>query len=74
MRSNLLGARQVFDLLRMFWKRPPSRSSGQPTEPELRALYRGMKKGELYISNESIRTTKGERTVIDNTRNAQRSE
>ncbi|MCL2119668.1 MAG: fibronectin type III domain-containing protein, partial [Planctomycetaceae bacterium] len=72
-RSNLMGARQVFELLQSFWRRP-RRTTEEPTIPEverdMRALLRGTKDGEIIVRNESDRVVKGERVVIDNTEKA----
>jgi len=61
-------AQQVFDMLRLFWRRP-RRTSTEPTERELRrdfnALMRGRKDGTIAIENESPRMTGGVREVID---------
>ena len=68
-RNNLPEARQLFELLQLFWRR--RRSNGEPTEAEVmrdaRALKRGSKDGQITISNESDQVVKGEKGVIDNT-------
>ncbi|MCL2119365.1 MAG: hypothetical protein FWH27_13165 [Planctomycetaceae bacterium] len=76
-RSNILGARQIFQLLQLFWRRSRDKSQSQPTIPEVerdvRALLRGTKDGEIIVRNENDRVVKGERVVIDETRKAQSS-
>ena len=61
---------QVFEKLRLFWRKR-RRTTGEPTEQEVlrdaRALMRGSKDGEVAVKNESDRVVKGERVVIDNT-------
>jgi len=68
-RSNVLDAANVFEMIRSFWHRP-RRATGQPTAREVqrdvRALQRGTKDGSLYIANESDTVVKGKKTVIDN--------
>ena len=63
-------AAQVFDMLRLFWKRP-RRSNGEPTEKELErdfnAVMHGTKDGTVSVSNESDQMIKGKRVVIDHT-------
>ena len=63
-------AQQVFEMLRLFWKRP-RRTSEEPTIPEVerdvRALIRGTKDGNISVSNESDSVVKGEKVIIDNT-------
>jgi len=61
---------QVFDMLRLFWRKR-RRTNGEPTMHEVlrdtRALLRGKKDGTVTISNESDQVVKGEKIVIDNT-------
>ena len=63
-------ATQVFDMLRLFWRRR-RRTSEEPTIPEVerdvRALLRGSKDGTVTVSNESDSIVKGEKVIIDNT-------
>jgi len=71
-RNNLPQARQVFQLLNLFWRHPSrASSSDEPTIPEVerdaRGLLRGSKEGTITISNESDQVVRGERVVIDNT-------
>ncbi|MCL2118668.1 MAG: fibronectin type III domain-containing protein [Planctomycetaceae bacterium] len=72
-RSNLPEARQVFQMIDLFWRRP-RRTAEEPTIPEverdMRALLRGTKDGEIVVRNESDRVVKGERVLIDNTMKA----
>ena len=60
---------QVFDMLRLFWKRP-RRITEEPTLPEIerdvRALMRGTKDGKMIIENESPHMTGGVREFVDN--------
>ena len=62
-------AQQVFEMLRLFWKRP-RRITEEPTIPELHrdinGLLHGTKEGTITISNESDQVIKGERVIIDN--------
>jgi len=61
---------QVFDMLRLFWKRP-RRSLAEPTEHEVlrdaKALIRGSKDGEISVRNESDQVMQGEKVFVDNT-------
>jgi len=61
---------QVYEMLRLFWKRR-RRSNGEPTEKELErnfnALMRGTQDGTVSVSHESDSVLKGKRVVIDNT-------
>jgi len=63
-------ATQVFEMLRLFWKRP-RRSNGEPTIPEVlrdtRALLRGSKDGTVSVSKECDQVIKGKKVIIDNT-------
>ena len=63
-------AAQVFEMLRLFWRRP-RRTNGEPTmlevERDTRAWLRGTKDGTISVSNESDSVIKGERVIIDNT-------
>jgi len=67
--SNLPGAEQVYQLLRLFFRR--RRTSEEPTEQEVmrdfRALMHGTKDGSITVRNESGKVVKGEKVVIDNT-------
>jgi len=60
---------QVFDMLRLFWRRRRN-TSNEPTEQEAKrdfhALQRGTKVGSLCLANESDKITKGKKTIIDN--------
>ena len=63
-------AQQVFDMLRLFWKRR-RRMMDEPTEHEVlrdaKALLRGTKDGEISVSNESDSVVRGEKVLVDNT-------
>jgi len=66
-------AQQVFEILRLFWRRRRSIAE-EPTEQELmrdvRDLLHGKKDGEVVVRNESDSDVKGEKVVIDNTQSA----
>ena len=68
-------AAQVFEMLRLFWKRR-RRTTGEPTEIEVRrdfnALMRGTKDGTITVSNESDSIIKGEKVLVDETVPAKR--
>ena len=63
------GAVQVFEMLRLFWRR--RRMNGEPTEKELEhdfhALMRGTKDGKVAMENESDQVVRGERVLMDHT-------
>jgi hypothetical protein len=70
-------AAQVFEMLRLFWRRRRN-TSQEPTEREVvrdfHALLRGTKDGEIVVRNESDpchqrnnKVIKGEKVIIDNT-------
>ena len=68
-------AQQVYDMLRLFWKRP-RRTSEEPTEQELmrdaRAFRHGKADGAMAIANESPHVTRGRRQVVDDVSSAKR--
>ncbi|MCL2624063.1 MAG: fibronectin type III domain-containing protein, partial [Planctomycetaceae bacterium] len=68
-RRDIPEAKQVFNKLKLFWRRP-RRTTDVPTEQEverdLHALEHGTADGSLYVENESDHVTKGKKTVIDN--------
>jgi hypothetical protein len=76
-RSNVLGARQIYQLLQLFWRRTRDKSQEQPTIPEtirdVRGILRGTKVGSVYVSNEADSTVKGKRTIVDETRKKPKS-
>jgi hypothetical protein len=61
---------QVYDMLRLFWKRP-RRIMEEPTEMEMlrdaKALLRGRKDGMVSVRNESDSVIKGKKVIVDNT-------
>jgi hypothetical protein len=65
-------AMQVFDMLRLLWKRPRKNSGEQPTKKQEAkdaiALMHGTKVGEMDIINEADTVTRGRHVVIDNVR------
>ena len=69
-RSNILGARQVFQLLQMFWQRPRN-PSAEPTKKQAmrdaRALDRGTRVGKVTFENEADTLTKGKKSITDET-------
>jgi len=62
-------AQQVFDMLRLFWRRP-RRTSTEPTERELRRdfkrLIHGKADGDIFAKHESPHVSGGVHEVIDN--------
>jgi hypothetical protein len=67
-RANVPGARSLFDLLEIYFKRRP-RASSEPTEKQLerdvKKLLTGKADGEIIIKNEAPKTTGGVHEVID---------
>ena len=61
---------QVYEMLRLFWKRR-RRTTEEPTEMELRrdfnALIHGRKDGKIVVENESDSVVKGEKVLVDHT-------
>ena len=64
---------QVYDMLRLFWKRP-RKTSGEPTIPQVlrdtRDLLHGTKDGNVSVQHESPTTSGGVHEVIDNVHSA----
>jgi hypothetical protein len=76
-RRQVPDAAAVFQLLRLFWKRPRN-ASEEPTQRQtmrnIKGLLNGTREGEMFIGNESDNVTKGKRTIVDKTRKKPRGE
>ena len=76
-RSNLPEARQVFQMLQMFWQRKRRNMSAEPTKKQtmrnVKALLNGTREGEMYFENECDTVVKGKRKIVDKTRKKSRN-
>ena len=61
---------QVYNMLRLFWKRR-RRAMAEPTEKEMlrdfKGLMHGTKDGDITLANESDRLVRGKKAILDNT-------
>jgi len=68
--NNVQDAANVFDIIRMFWKRV-RQTTGEPTQiqaiRDFKGVLRGKREGTVAATNESDTVVKGAKSVIDET-------